>query len=207
MEKASDIAVVVLGAGAGKRFGSGDKLNQKLADKPVAHYILDSLAPFQWGRKILVHHGKAPWHDAFIANGFVLAPVAQLTGGMLGSIHNGLTQVIYERHVLLCLADMPLVSVPHLTGLLALFRASNRAIVASRSPNFRGPPAIIPLARLELLPKTGEGGVRALLNEARFLDADDQQFADIDTAGDLEKIRIFHEQPGSAALVAGIGSG
>ncbi|NKC52029.1 NTP transferase domain-containing protein [Ochrobactrum cytisi] len=60
MEKASDIAVVVLGAGAGKRFGSGDKLNQKLADKPVAHHILGSLAPFQWGRKILVHHGKAP---------------------------------------------------------------------------------------------------------------------------------------------------
>ncbi len=207
MQKASDIAVVVLGAGAGKRFGGGDKLNQKLADKPVAHHMLDSLAPFQWGRKILVHHGKAPWHDAFIANGFVLAPVVEFSEGMLGSIHNGLSQVMYERHVLLCLADMPLISSSHLTGLLALFGASNGAIVASRSPNFRGPPAIIPLARLEPLPKTGEGGARALLNEAQFLEADDQQFADIDTFGDLEKIRIYHEQLSSAVLQAGNVSG
>lgn len=201
MEKASDIAVVVLGAGTGKRFANDDKLDQKLGDKAVAHHIMGSLAPFRWGRKILVHRGNAPWHDAFIDNGYILTPVVEQSDGMLGSMHNGLAHVTHERYVLVCLADMPLVSIGHLASLLGLFRSRNGAIVASRSRNYRGPPAIIPLARLDSLPKTGEAGARILLDEAQFVDANELLLADIDTSDDLEKVRICYKQAGPASFL------
>lgn len=183
------VAVVVLGGGLGTRFAGGDKLGAMLDGKPVAHHVLAAVRPFAWSRKILVCRDSSSWAQAYEAEGFTQASIPKAEHGMLGSIHRALEEVADQQQVLICLADMPLVTSHHVGRLLSAFRIGLGPIIASRSEIYRGPPAVIPTARLRELPKSGEGGARSLLAEAEFVDAPEALFHDIDTVDDLEAVR------------------
>ena len=190
MEDASTVAVLVLGAGLGSRFKGGDKLAQILGGKPVAHHILSTLKPFNWGQRILVCRGEPQWAETYAAQGFVLASRPDAESGMLGSIHRGLMEVAGQTHILICLADMPLISQEHLNRLLEARRTDPGSAIASRSHSYRGVPAIFPVSDLSSLPQSGEGGARGLLENAKFVDASDPSLLiDIDTAQDLEQLQ------------------
>ena len=190
MEDASTVAVLVLGAGLGSRFKGGDKLAQILGGKPVAHHILSTLKLFNWGQRILVCRGEPQWAETYAAEGFVLASRPDAESGMLGSIHRGLMELTGQTHVLICLADMPLISQEHLNCLLEARRTNPVTAIASRSHPYRGVPAIFPVSSLSSLPRSGEGGARSLLANANFVDASDPSlFFDIDTAQDLQRLQ------------------
>ncbi|MBR7652229.1 nucleotidyltransferase family protein [Brucella oryzae] len=190
MEDASTVAVLVLGAGLGSRFNGGDKLGKHLGGMPVAHYILSSLKPFNWGQRILVCRGAPQWTEAYAEEGFVLASRPDAESGMLGSIHRGLMEIAGQTHVLICLADMPLIPKEHMNRLLEARQSNPFTAIASRSHSYRGVPAIFPIGSLSALPRSGEGGARDLLVNAKFVDASDPSlFVDIDTAQDLELLQ------------------
>ena len=190
MEDASTVAVLVLGAGLGSRFNGGDKLGKLLGGKPVAHHILSSLKPFNFGQRILVCRGKPQWTEAYAVEGFALASRPDAESGMLGSIHRGLIEITDQTHVLICLADMPLISQEHLERLLEARHTNPATAIASRSHTYSGVPAIFPVGSLSALPESGEGGARGLLANAKFVDASNPSlFVDIDTVEDLELLQ------------------
>ena len=177
------IAVAVLGAGLGSRFG-GDKLAAPLRGRPLAHHLLAALDGFDWPQKLLVCRGTPGWADAYARAGFTLVRLEDARRGMLGSLHAAAARAGGDGRILVCLADMPLVKPAHLRRLLDLARDWPGAI-ASRAPGYRGPPSILPLPALRALPPEGEGGGRALLGDARFVDGPAAMFADVDRPEDL----------------------
>ncbi|WOC16663.1 nucleotidyltransferase family protein [Pseudochrobactrum sp. MP213Fo] len=193
MIDASTVAVLVLGAGEGSRYADGDKLGVMLNGLPVAHHVLNMLQGFRWGAKILTCRTQSSeqttWIQGYARQGFEIAVVEEPETGMLGSLHRGLRAVKDQSHVLICLADMPLVPAVHIERLLAAHHRIKAPVIASRSQTYRGPPALCVPDYLRTLPENGEGGARSLLTEAGFVEMDDPAFCDIDTVHDFEKVR------------------
>lgn len=186
---ASDIALIVLAAGYGTRFGHGDKLAQPLDGRPLAHHVLETVDRFRWGRRILVCRGSAEWVDGFRARGFAVRINDDRDSGMLGSVHVGLDAAQGFGRVAIFLADMPLIDQEHIGRLIDLSAASQGRIVASKGGTYRGPPAIIPVDNLRNLPRSGEGGARSLLQGALFVESDAAHLRDVDTVEDLRGLR------------------
>lgn len=186
---ASSLALIVLAAGAGQRFGGPDKLAVPLAGRPVVHHVLATLDPLPWHRRVLIHRGEPAWCRAFADAGFTLVRNDQPERGMLGSLHLAAQAVQGTERALLCLADMPLITSAHIQALLAANRGATGQVVASRAGDYRGPPAILPLAAVRTLPPQGEGGARALLARAAWVDCDPDCVRDVDTPADLLSIQ------------------
>lgn len=185
---ASQVALIVLGAGLGSRFAGGDKLGADYKGKPVAHYVLAAVAPFNWGKKVLVHHGRPQWSGLFSEHGFELVENEERAQGMLSSLHLGAETAGNLPRAMICLADMPLIESGVIAALLARAGEAGSAAVASRSGDYRGPPAVFATHLLRSLPKTGEGGARGLLKDGVFVDCDSSLLRDIDTVEDLKSL-------------------
>jgi molybdenum cofactor cytidylyltransferase len=189
---ASSFAVLVLAAGRGSRFGGGDKLSASLAGAPVAHHILTALRPFAFAQKRVVCRSGAHWIDAFARDGFVIVHNDDAESGMLASLKIGASSVENRLRLLVCLADMPFVGTDHLARLVSVAKEARGEIVASRADAYRGPPAIFPVDELRRLPPAGEGGAKALLANARFVDCNADRLLDIDTRQDLLAAETRH---------------
>ncbi|WP_036290982.1 NTP transferase domain-containing protein [Methylosinus sp. PW1] len=194
---ASSIAVLVLAAGRGSRFGGGDKLSAPLAGAPVAHHILCALRPFAFAQKRVVcrsdaHWSDAHWSDAFARDGFSILRNDDAESGMLASLKIGASSVENRLKLLVCLADMPFVGTDHLARLISVAKEARGGIVASRADAYHGPPAIFPVDELLRLPPAGEGGARSLLANASFVDCDADRLLDIDTRQDLLAAETRH---------------
>lgn len=187
---ASQVALIVLGAGLGSRFAGGDKLGADYRGKPVAHHVLAAVAPFSWGRKVLVHHGRPQWSDLFAENGFELVENEEREQGMLSSLHLGAEAARELPRAMICLADMPLIESGLIAALLARADEVESVAVASQAGDYRGPPAVFATHLLRGLPKAGEGGARSLLKDAVFVDCDSDQLRDIDTVEDLKSLSL-----------------
>lgn len=183
-------AVVVLGAGLSQRFGEVDKLAQDLDGKPLALHALEALAPFEWEQRVLVCRAEAAWTEVYRTAGFELVLNSDPAGGMLWSLHLGVTQAKGCEAVLIMLADMPLVTAEHLTRLVSCWRESPGSAVATSGEGYLGPPAIIPRASLLGLPLRGEGGARSVLGEAIRVESAALVRRDIDTVAELVEARL-----------------
>ncbi|WHS33892.1 nucleotidyltransferase family protein [Brucella sp. NM4] len=179
-------ALIVLGAGLSSRFGEKDKLAARLGGIPLAHHILPALQPFSWSSKILVCRRQSSWVEAFSDDGYSIIRNDQPNQGMLGSLKMAVDQLTEKRLAMICLADMPFVTREHIERLLLLAHSSNGQPVASRAEEYRGPPAIFPVAALRQLRGFGEGGARSLLTNALFVDCPPSQLLDVDTTTALK---------------------
>ncbi|MGW6778837.1 nucleotidyltransferase family protein [Brucella pseudogrignonensis] len=198
IDPASAVAVMVLGAGRSERFKGGDKLEQILMGKPVAHHVLSVLAGFNWSRKVVVCRAQPGWTQAYVDAGFIRAEIAtpdtdnvktdEADRGMTASIHRGLLEMTTQQWVMICLADMPLITRCHIGELLAAFEQNRTVAVATRAASGFGPPAIFPKALLDGLPETGDQGARSLLGDAHGPVAVDWMVRDIDTIADLQAV-------------------
>lgn len=182
-------ALLVLGAGLSQRFGEADKLDQDLGGQPVALHALATLAGFPWAARLLVCRPAAPWAEAYRHAGFELVINDQPEGGMLWSLHLGVTQAEGAAAVLVALADMPLVTADHIHRLLDSFHQNPGQAVATSGGGYLGPPAIFPRQALCGLPRQGEGGARSLLGTALRVPIEGPLRADIDTVEGLEQVR------------------
>ncbi len=178
------IALVLLAAGHGRRFGGG-KLRAPLAGRPLAHHAAATLAALPFACRIAVVGTDDLDLPRF---GFsCLAPEGD-DYPMSASLACGVTAAAGRdaSAVMIALADMPLVSAGHVIRLVENFRGSR---IASRDGAHLAPPAIFGrqwFGRLRAL--DGDKGARALLRRAPGVTADPLSLADIDTAEDLHGV-------------------
>lgn len=184
---------IVLAAGSSNRFGSTKQL-QDYRGKPLARHAV-CLAEAACGDRSVLVLGHE-WRDVLPACGplrgfFVLNDKYQ--SGIASSIVQGVGTVEHIADaVLLLLADQPLVTEDHLHALVAKWRQSTTAIVASSYAGTLGPPVIFPsrsFTNLQAL--QGDTGAKSVIaNDSRKVHSLPFEDAaiDIDRPDDLEAI-------------------
>jgi molybdenum cofactor cytidylyltransferase len=179
-----NIAVAVLAAGCGVRFGS-DKLMADLDGMPLASHIARTLGEMAFGWRLAVCGNGAPPIQHFLAAGFQILTNSTPETGQAHSLHLAVkaAQATEAKALLVVLADMPFVSAKHIAALVAAYEGD---IVASTNGTTPMPPAIFPRDTWPmLLATTGDAGARGLLENARLIAAPSAELRDIDTPADL----------------------
>jgi molybdenum cofactor cytidylyltransferase len=183
---AREVAAVVPAAGRSIRFGA-DKLLADYAGKPVAAHVADLLAGMGFGHLLAVcPRGNTARADLFAARGFAIVWNDESDRGLGHSLALGAgrAHLLGASGLLVCLADMPNVSLGHIERMLVVFGEGDA--IATEVEGIRMPPALLPRSFFPLLMKlSGDHGAGVLLSSARTVPADRRLAQDIDTPGDL----------------------
>lgn len=178
------VVSVVLAAGKSSRF-PGDKLLQPFRGKPLAAHVADTLAEDSFAIAIVppAHPERA---ELFSSRGFAVVENPHAEHGMGTSLARAasvaLTLDIEADAMLVCLADMPLVTRAHLDALLAV----DADVVATEANGVRSPPIVFARSVFpELMKLTGDTGPRHLLKSAATVQADPAIVRDFDTPEDF----------------------
>lgn len=175
------IALVLLAAGRGERFGGG-KLNALLAGEAVLAHTLRRLAPLPFAQRIAV---TTPGSAAI--EGYTCVPLDPPGAPQSRSLALGVAaaQAAGARAAMIALADMPLVPMSHYTALAAAFDGDR---ITSSHGDQRLPPALFGSQHFPaLLALTGDRGAGALLRNAPHLTLPPDAELDIDTPEDLAR--------------------
>ena len=181
------IVAAVLAAGLATRFGA-EKLLHPLAGKPLAAHIADTLAALPAAHRLAIVAAGHPERSAlFVERGFAIAENDDPARGLASSL--ALAAEWAHRHdadaLLVCLADMPYITVDHLVRLIAA--GEDNDLVATEANGVRSPPAIFSRALLpQLATLTGDRGARDLIANAAVVIAPPALIKDIDTPADLD---------------------
>lgn len=182
----ADIAVAVLAAGQGKRFGS-DKLMADLDGLPLGVHTAQRLVPMGFGWRLAICRPSAALLQHFAVAGFDIVANHNPDAGQARSLHLAVkaAEATAAKALLVVLADMPFVSADHIVALVAAYDGS---VIASTDGVAHMPPAIFPRDTWPmLLITTGDRGAGALLQTAELVSACPAELRDIDVTGDLPK--------------------
>jgi molybdenum cofactor cytidylyltransferase len=181
----SGIALVLLAAGQGKRFGGG-KLAAQLGGKPVACHAAAMLGALPFAARFAVVSPQTPDLAPLGFTALTLDPPGapqsrSLAIGVLAA------QVMGARAVLVALADMPLVTAAHIQTLTANFDGN---LIASSAQGHLMPPAIFAAAHFPALTAlTGDRGAGSLLTGAPSVEMAPREALDIDYPEDLAEAK------------------
>lgn len=173
----------MLAAGRATRFG-GDKLTADFRGRPLWEWAASTAENIDFNERVLVVaansqlKGRAKWR-------MVENPLSEQ--GMGTSIAAGVRALTDCDRAIVMLADMPLVSRPHLVRLLA----AKGVAFTSYPDGTTGCPAIFPGSAFERLEGlTGEKGARSLEFDEpdRIPPSQFRELADVDTVRDLAKL-------------------
>lgn len=194
------ICAAILAAGQSRRFGRADKLSQQLGGVMLGHHVSGTAALLGCDHHVVItsetdHACEHGWS----ARGFDVHVNALAQRGMGTSVAMA-ARIAADRGVdalLICLADMPMVTVEHLAALINLFgQQSGDRVIASGNGTAALPPAIFGKRHFaELASLDGEYGAKALLAKAMMVAAPPQMLIDIDTPDDLEIARRLITNP------------
>lgn len=180
----ADVAAVLLAAGQGTRFG-GNKLEAMLDGKMLGLHAAHTVSRMECGHLFAVHD---PAHTllakALHDEGFTLVDNHDPAAGQAHSLGAAVHQAMHTdaAAIIVCLADMPFVRLPHLSALLAVSQANPDRVIASVAGTTLSPPAIFPRSMWpDLLALKGDAGARMLLRQAIHVGATAQELSDIDT--------------------------
>lgn len=186
---AGGVAVALLAAGRSTRFGADDKLAAPFRGTMLGLHAARALAglPFV-ARWVIVRDDLAhPCLPGWRAAGFTPVGNPDADEGIATSLRLAVRQA-EEAGVgalLVCLADMPLVTTAHFAALLA---AAERGcdIAASRDGALVSPPAIFARRHFAALGELrGDKGAKALLGGAERVDSAPGTLADVDDPATL----------------------
>jgi molybdenum cofactor cytidylyltransferase len=180
----ADIAVALLAAGQGVRFGS-DKLLAKIDGEPLGLKVATRLIGIGFGHHFAVCKPDSDLAARYAALGFTVAANGEAQRGQAHSLHLAVEAAMATEAaaLLVVLADMPFVSVQHFTALIAAYDSE---IIASTNGDAKMPPAIFPRSSWpDLLATLGDAGARGLLKGACVVAAPADELRDIDTPADL----------------------
>lgn len=180
---AADIAVILLAAGRGTRFGGG-KLAAELAGKPVLDHVAQRLAGMAFSRRIIVCSDATP---ALV--GFERITLSPCDAPLSRSITTGVSAIRRESAVLIALADMPLVPVQHFAQLIDQFdgdRIGTRVGERIMVPAVFGQRHFAALSSLQ-----GDQGAAGLLRDAASVPLEADLALDIDTPDDLARAALL----------------
>jgi molybdenum cofactor cytidylyltransferase len=182
----TDTAVVLLAAGLSRRYGAVGKLVANYRGKPLALHIADTLNGMSFARRVAVcRSGDEDLAQLLRDRDFAVVLNPDTARGMASSLALGIEAVDAADAAMICLADMPNVTIGHLHACLDLSRTAD--IVASAvEGGAPTPPAVFHRRHFpELLALEGDKGARSLLGHARLVTAPAAELADFDTPGDF----------------------
>lgn len=188
MAEFSEIALVLLGAGRSRRFGT-DKLAATLGGEPVIRRSAGLYAALPFAQRIAVLGPDTPdladLGFTEVRRGEAEVPMAVSLAAGVRAVNTGRV-----RGIMVALADMPLVSEPHLATLAAAFDGSRP--VCSELTGAPCPPAIFPAAMAaQLTAREGDHGAQALLAGALRITAGEDCLIDVDTPEALARAESF----------------
>ena len=186
------VVIAVLAAGLGARFGGG-KLDHDCGGRKLGRWALDTA--LATGAPVMVVTG--PQEPAFLADALP-RPVRRIintapSDGMGGSVAPAAqaARAMGASHLLILLADMPLIG----TDLLAelAIRARAYGVAATRHADGRpGAPACFAAERFgDLEALSGQAGARAMLADVpdgAVVDAAGHELMDVDYRSDVAKL-------------------
>lgn len=178
---------MLLAAGLSRRYGAVGKLVASYRGKPLAEHAAATLAGLPFSRHVAVCRSGDDDLVAILKRlDFTIVRNPDSARGMASSLALGVEAAGQPDALLVCLADMPLVTAEHLRAVVA--RVTPGSIVAStagpRAP--ATPPAAFSNEYLpELLRLEGDKGARHLLQIAERVVAPDGTVADFDTPEDF----------------------
>ena len=179
---------ILLAAGEGTRFG-GNKLEAMFGDAMLGMHAARTLAEIGCSHLFAVHDPvNARLAAALAAEGFTLIDNAAPEAGLSHSLSLAVDAAFATdaAALLICLADMPFVTVMHL---MASIEMGDHHVVTSAVGDVRMPPALFPRDRWSILAAaTGDAGARSLLREAITIQGSRAMLADVDTRADLDRL-------------------
>ena len=184
------LAVIVLAAGASKRFGKPNKLMQDFNGKPLVRNVLDLAASFPFCRHVAVC-GEATEPIARDA-GFVTVLNTEPERGQSLSMKLGVARCSDCDGALFMTGDQPFVTPETIRRLIAEFEAHPDCIIGCSVEGRFCIPSVFPsLVFPELLSQEGDVGgrevMRAHKDSVRLLPIDPKEHFDIDTPQDLSR--------------------
>lgn len=183
------IALVLLAAGRGERFGGG-KLAATLGDRPLARHAADMFLTFELRAHLAVVGPDTPSLPGYATVRLDPPGAPQSRSLALGV---AAAQALGAQAVLIALADMPFVPPAHIHEMLARFDGDR---LASHGPHSAMPPALFGaqhFAALCALP--GDRGAGALLRDAPALPLSADAALDVDRAEDLARAQWLITAP------------
>lgn len=180
------VCAILLAAGRSQRFGTADKLLASIDDAPLVSHIARRLQTMRFGGLVAVCSNNQV-SQLLTDAGFAVMHNPMPQAGLSHSLVLGINAVPPELGVaLICLADMPRVSVQHLTALLDAFDPAIAPIVASSREGQAMPPALFARSQFAALESlTGDRGARDLLRTARLVSANPLELIDFDRPDDI----------------------
>ena len=179
----ADIALLLLAAGRGQRFG-GRKLGAILGGEPVLYHSARMLGRLPFAHRIATVGATTPDLGPL---GFGMVELADAGSTMSASIAAGIA-AIRQRDVsaaMICLGDMPFVPAAHIHRMIEAFDGDR---LASISAGRRMPPALFARAHFGALEGlSGDRGASALLAGAPAIELSPDEALDIDTPEDLAR--------------------
>lgn len=180
--RVGDVAVVILAAGQGRRFGS-DKLLAPINGVPMGLHIARSLEMIDFAARFVVCSVASPLAAEFAVLGFQLLGNDDPARGQASSLHIAVraAEATTARALLVVLADMPFVTPEHVLSVVQVGR-----FAASHNGTAAMPPALFPRDMWpSLRAAEGDRGARWLLSGADPVHAAPSELRDIDVAADL----------------------
>lgn len=191
MIDAGDTAAILLAAGQSLRFGTDDKLLAPLGGEPLALHAARRIVELAPRRRIAVcREADGTLAGQLAGLGFEIVANPHTGRGLSQSLSYGIAAAACgpEAAVLVCLADMPFVSIGHLRNLLLRFDPSEAPAVASTNGEAAMPPALFGRSLFDRLQEArGDRGGRALLTGAALVAAGAGELADIDQPEDFRR--------------------
>src|SRR5688572_2141379 len=187
------VDVLILAAGAGRRFG-GNKLLALWRGRPLLDYVLEKAKSLDTASVNLVSGAYVTELENFLArSNYFNNPLikhffyADWQLGMGNSLAFGVAQVPPKNSVLVLLADQPLIELADLQKMLALGQQHPTRIICAEFAGTLGVPALFPPEyknRLSVL--SGDRGAKALLSQTDVITLPLANAAvDIDLPSDL----------------------
>lgn len=201
MTDCGNIALAILAAGRGARFG-GRKLEAMIDGAMIGTMTAARLAGFDFNaRLVVVDPAHIALIDQFKALSFTAIANDQPDAGLSRSVGLAAQAALANNAdgLLVCLADMPNVPVAHITAMVGAFGDAPQ-VIASSVQGVAMPPALFPRAHFARLTKlSGRDGAKAMLADAMLIEANAWSMTDVDTAEDLEALSRLY-QPSKAQL-------
>lgn len=189
MARIEDSVVVLLAAGLSRRYGAVGKLVADYRGRPLAVHAAATIGALPFARRIAVcRTGDDDLAAMLEQQGFGVVRNPDTARGLASSLAIGVEAAGAPEAVVVCLADMPLISGGHVRALVE--RVTPGGIVASVTDPREAPtpPAAFSREYLpELLRIEGDKGARHLLQIAERVVAPEGSLVDFDTPEDFRR--------------------